>query len=141
MRCLLITIVKSFKEQQTGLTLLEVLIAMFILGTVGVGLLSALDTSFRSTRTIDEHVVADNLAASYLEEIKDHTYAVTYPNLGENITIPFQYSVTLEIECSDDGVNFGACTGSDNETLQRIRVAISREGRPVSSMCTYKSKR
>jgi len=131
---------KLFREQK-GFTLLEVLIAVSILAVIGTGLLTALDTNSRATRTLDEQVVATNLATDYIEVIRGCPYAATYPNAGENITIPFQYSVVIETECSSDGATFGACTGSENETLQKITALVSREGRPVFSLCTYRCKR
>ena len=78
----------------------------------------------------NEQVVASNLAAEYLEGIRGLTYASTYPDAGENVTIPSQYTVTINTECSINGNDFSACTGSANETLQKIVIAVSREGSP-----------
>ena len=129
---------KRFGEQ-LGLTLLESLIAVSILGLIGTGLLQALDTNSRSTRILDEQVVASNLAANYFEAIKNSPYAATYPNAGDNISIPFQYSVAIVTKCSTDGTTFNDCTG--NETLQRITVAVSRPDGPVLSLCTYRCEK
>ena len=131
---------KIFREQR-GFTLFEVLIAVSILAVIGTGLLSAMEANSRSTRTLDEKVVAASLAADYLEAIKASPYADTYPDAGDNITIPFQYTMVVEIECSSDGTTFGNCTGSENETLQKLTTIVSREGKPVLSLCTYRTKR
>jgi len=132
---------KIFREQR-GFTLFEVLIAVSILAVIGTGLLAALNANSRATRTLDEKVVAASLAADYLEAIKASPYAATYPSAGENITIPFQYTMVIETECSSDGTTFGNCTGSENETLQKITTIVSREdGKPVLSLCTYRTKR
>jgi type II secretory pathway pseudopilin PulG len=121
---------------------MEVLIAVSILGVIGASVLTALEANSRSTRTLDEKVVATNLATAYFEVIKKLPFASSYPNAGENITVPQQYTVDIETECSSDGTNFVPCTGSDNETFQRIRFSVLREeGRPVLSICTYKTKR
>ena len=44
-------------RKQTGFTLLEVLIALSILGVIGVGLLTALNTNARATRILNEVIV------------------------------------------------------------------------------------
>ncbi len=126
-------------RKQTGFTLLEVLVVVGILGALGVGLLAALDANSRANRTLDEQTTAMNLATIYLEDIRELPYSDNYSSAGDNINIPSQYSVVISIKYSSDGETFGPYTGSDNETLQLIRIIVSREGgKPVLSMCTYK---
>lgn len=115
--------------------------ALVVLGFVGTGILRAIETSARSTRTLDEKVVATNLAATHIEAIKALPFAPTYPDAGDNISIPFQYIVTINTECSSDGTSFSACTGVPSETFQKIVVSVSREGGPVLSICAYRTKR
>ncbi len=79
-----------FCRGQKGLTLIEVVVAVGILSFIGTGVVLALGTNYRAARTLDEHVVAVDLASNHLEVIKDLPYAVTYPNAGDNITIHFQ---------------------------------------------------
>ncbi len=129
---------KLFQEQK-GFSLFEVLVAVGILGLIGVGLLTALTTNARATRTLEEQVVAVNLATAHFEAIREAPYAATYPNAGDNITIPFQYDVDIDLEFSNDGE-----TWSDNytdETFQKIILTVSREGKPVLLVCTYRAKR
>ena len=128
---------KLFQEQK-GFSLFEVLVAVGILGLIGVGLLTALNTNARATRTLDEQVVAVNLATAHFEAIREVPYAATYPNAGDNITIPFQYDVAIDLEFYDGEM------WSDNytdETFQKIILSVSREGKPVLLVCTYRSKR
>ena len=141
MRSLLKGKFKLFREQK-GFTLLEVLVAVAILGAIGVTFMTALDTNYRATNILDEQVTATNLATAHIEAIRSLPYAADYPNASENVTIPSQYSVAIDIEASSDGINFYPPTGSDNETFQLIVIRVLREeGKPVFSMCSYRTKR
>ena len=145
MRWLLKGKFKLFREQR-GFTLFEVLVAVGILGLIGAGLLTALNTNARATRILDEQVTAVNLATTYFEAIKTMPYADTYPNAEDIITVPTQYNVNIDIDFTSDGTTSDGITWvdtpTDNETLQRITVTISREGgEPVLSMCAFKTKR
>lgn len=132
----------SVLRQQAGFTLTEVLVAVGILAAIGVAYMTALDTNYGSDRTLEEKVTATNLATEYIEAIMQLPFAHdNYPTAGDNITIPFQYTVDIVTECSSDGETFQPCTGGEDETFQKITVSISREGRPVLSMCAYRTKR
>jgi len=127
-------------NRQQGFSILEALVSVAILGVVGVGILTAMDTNFRAERTIDEKVTAKNIITAYIEAIKALPFAVDYPTAGDNVTVPPQYNVQVDIQCSNDAETYGACTGS--ETFQRVVISVSREGgKPVMSMCTFRTDR
>jgi prepilin-type N-terminal cleavage/methylation domain-containing protein len=134
-------VIFRFFRGQSGLTLLEVLISVALVGAIGTGVLTALQTNYRSTQTLDEKVTAGNLATAYIEAIRNLPFAVTYPTAGDNITVPAQYTVTVDTACTSDGTSFDTCTGSDNQTFQRITISVSREGRPVFNMCSFRTER
>lgn len=129
----------KFFRQQRGFTLLEVLVAVGILGVIATGFIAALDSNSRATRVLEEQTVAANLASAYLEAIKDSTYAADYTDDVANITVPFQYSVNTDIKFSDNGT--GWSDGYAGEKLQKITVIVSREGKPVLSLCTFRTER
>lgn len=126
-------------RDQRGFSLLEVLVAVSILAFIGVAVVQGLTTVSRSTAITDEKSVAGNLATGYIDSIKGLDYAATYPTAGQNITIPSQYSVVVDITFSSNGTTWSyVYTG---QTLQKIRILISRESRPVLSVCTFRTER
>ena len=129
----------AFTGHQKGLTFIEVLIALGIIGFVATGYLTALNSNSRATRSLEEHTVAASLASSCIEAIKDDDFSPTYPHAGDDITIPFQYSMDIDTQFSIDGTTWSE--GYAGENLQKITVIVSREGRPVFSVCTYKTQR
>ncbi len=129
---------KLFREQ-TGFTLIEVLVAVAIMAAIGVGFLTVLNTNSRATRALDEQVTAVNLAAAYLETIRALPYADTYPNAGDTITVPFQYSVVPDYAYSGNGTDWD--DDPTDKMLERITVIVSREGKYILSICTYRSER
>lgn len=138
MRRLVKEMLRIFRRQK-GFSLLEVLIAVGILGFVGAGVVTALDTNSRATLTLDQQVTATNLASAFLEQIKELSYDSTYPNIGDDITIPPQYSVDIDIYFSDNGTAWVDTYNS--ETLQKIIISISKGERPILSICTYKTEK
>lgn len=133
---------RKFKifSKQSGLTLLEVLIALAIFSAIGIVYLRAINSNTVSVRIIDEEVVASNLIDNYFEAIFNSPYSNTYSDASGNISIPFGYNVTVNVKCSSDGTNFYDCIGSDNETLQKINLNVLREGKPILSQCTYRTR-
>jgi len=141
-----------FLQGQSGIGLLETVIAVAILGAIGVSLLTALDTNARATRTLDEHVVATNLATAYIEAIKAMDYKTmtpgdTYPEPEDIITIPPQYSVDVDITFSSSSTPEGDIIWvdyniEDPQTLQKLAVTVSRDdGRHILTICAFKAKR
>lgn len=119
---------------------MEILIAVGILSVIGAGLLTALNNNARATRTLDEQVEGGNLAVAYLEAIKELPYSDDYSSAGDNIIVPMQYSVVIDLDYSSDGINW--VDSYTDEVLQKITVRISREGgKPVTSLCTLRTER
>ncbi len=112
--------------------------AVAILAAIGVTFISAIDTGYRSVRTLDEKTQAEALIRSQLDAIKVSTYADNYT---VTVDVPNQYSVSIDVETLDTET----CIADGNcNTLQKITVAVSRTGsggnRPVLSVSTYKVK-
>jgi prepilin-type N-terminal cleavage/methylation domain-containing protein len=65
---------KAFPGSSRGLTMIEVLIAIAILGIISITFLSALSTSSLSVGLADERTVAESLARRQLEYVKNQGY-------------------------------------------------------------------
>ncbi|HUU08009.1 MAG TPA: prepilin-type N-terminal cleavage/methylation domain-containing protein [Dehalococcoidales bacterium] len=140
----LVKAITGFFRGQRGIGLMEVLVAVAILGFIGASVVAALSTNYRATRITDEKVTAASLASDYIETIKSSSYNASYPEAESyNITVPIQYKVVSTTECTndaDDAESFSTCTG--NETYQRIIVTVYREsGKEVLAICTARTKK
>ena len=110
-------------KNQKGQTLIEVLIAIAILGVVAVAFLTALTTASGALIIADEHTTAESLARSQQEYVKSQDYdAINNPpqySIDSNI-IPDGYSVELDairLDPEGDG------TGND-DGIQEITVEV-----------------
>jgi prepilin-type N-terminal cleavage/methylation domain-containing protein len=70
---------QAFGGNSRGFGLIEVLIALAILGVVAVAFLTALTTASTALILADERTTAESLARSQLESVKDQPYNPTPP--------------------------------------------------------------
>jgi len=142
---------------QKGLTLVEVVVAVAILGAIGVAFMTAMTTAQKGVGVLDEKTQAKALAHSQLEQIKNAPYPVEEPFYGTDVylvavDLPTQYSMVINVvppTCIGETDN---CTPleellpeEDNvQYIQEITVSVFRTGsegdRPVFSLSCYKSK-
>lgn len=66
---------RSMKKEK-GFTLVEVLIALAILGVIGIALLGALATSAKAVIVTDERATAESLSRSEMEYVKSQDYSL-----------------------------------------------------------------
>lgn len=135
----------SGRRGQEGLTLMETVVAVAIIGMVAPAFLLSLSTSFQSTQRTDERVQSEALIRSQLETIEASPYLDCNPTpCYQLITeLPTQYSVSLDVYALDTAscVTDGTCN-----TLQELTVTITRPtgdggNRFVLKMSAYKVKR
>lgn len=80
------------RKRERGYSLLEVIIAMALLGIVAVALLSALATASRTVFVTDERATAESLARSQMEYVRDQEYSPA----------PWDYTLTSSQQDSTD---------------------------------------
>ena len=67
--------IRSMRSEK-GFTLMEVIIAIALLGIVAVGLLSGLSTGSRAIFVADKRATAESLARTEMEYVKNQDYSV-----------------------------------------------------------------
>ena len=112
-------------KSQVGSTLLEVVIALALLGIIGGTFLSALINSTNSRTISSEHTAGRIIAASQMDSILHQPYSFVY----DTFEIPPEYTgytTAVEIEDLFDG------------NLQKITVTVKYHEKEVTKLESYK---
>jgi prepilin-type N-terminal cleavage/methylation domain-containing protein len=127
---------RSKLNSEQGMNLIEVLVAMGILATVGVTFLLGMSTSSKAVVTNQQNIVAEGLAKSQMESIQQQTYDPDNnpPQYTVLAQIPAGYSIQITTARLDPQNDH---TGND-EGLQKITIAVSNGGRVVFTLEGYK---
>jgi type II secretory pathway pseudopilin PulG len=131
----LFSIFKVFIRRESGVTLLETVVALAILGTIGVIFLNGLTTTSKAAFIVDEQATAESLARSQMEwaQNADFVYSAT------------QYS-PASIPSSKDYINYSATITAEplhnpDDGIQKITVTVKRFGETVIRLQSYKVDR
>lgn len=122
------------------MTLVEVLIALAILGVTAVTFLSGLTGNLKGTMITQEQTIAESLARSQLESIRNADYNTDDPPTYEIITIPPEevtagYAIIIAVELLDpegDGLY-------DDDGLQKVTVTVKRGAKSLLTVEDYKA--
>jgi len=141
----LFRVAKKLKGNQTGVSLIETVIALAVLGIIAVAFLGGLATAAKATFIADERATAESLARSQIEGVKGQVYisyddpehgeyAVIAPPADSNFSIE---SITIPIY-ADTGQPLPS--GEDND-IQKIKVTVKRGDKTVFIVEDYKVDR
>ncbi|NQT04764.1 MAG: type II secretion system protein [Dehalococcoidia bacterium] len=127
--------IMGLNRRELGITFLETVIALAILGAVSVAFLNGLTSASKSVFIVDEKTTAGSLAQSQMEWIKNASYSYNATSYSA-APIPdgkdyLQYSSVVSAEpvhTPDDGI-------------QKITVSIQRSGKGVYFLQGYKVDR
>ena len=133
---------KALLKCQRGVSLVESLVAVAILGVSLIAIPPALSTGALAVSAIDQEAVAQSLAQSQLAHTKSYPYdpeAVSYPSVGtydathnpNPLTIPEGYSITVGVSSIPD----------TDDDIQKVTVTIFRDGESVLEIADFKANR
>lgn len=123
-------VAREHLADQSGLGLVESVVAVGVLAAAVVAFVTALSTGSIGVREVDQEMVAQRLARTQLECVKGYAYdpeATSYPA----VDTPDGYTVAVEVS---------AVVGGDAD-IQKITVTVSREGEEVLTVEDYKVNR
>ena len=115
-------------KSEMGSSLIETIVALALLGIIGVSFLGALTQTSSSRLIADEHASARTLAESQMENVRRQTYAFSY----DPVPIPAEYP------------DYSAEIGIDNMrngNIQKITVTIKHRDKNIETLESYKVNR
>ena len=123
----------SMTDKQSGMALLEVLVALGLLAIIAVAFLSVSATTTKAAMVQDQQATAENLARAQMEYIKSvQSLAAQYAAAPIPATADYSgYSADISVQ----GVPSG------DADLQKITVTISRSGKTLYTLQDYKVNR
>lgn len=139
---------RAFRGRSRGFTLVEVLITIALIGAIGIAFFSFMSAATSALIHADERTIAENLARSQLEYVKNQG-AQNYteaPNGGEVIwdkimDVPVGYaiwSVNRDGEVVEDIIGIPWHTGAGepayvDDGIQMIALVIKHQGKIIST--------
>jgi prepilin-type N-terminal cleavage/methylation domain-containing protein len=121
-------------KESNGFTLVEVLVAMALLGIIGVGFLSALGGASRALLMTDVKQTARNIAEMQMEQIKSQGWQLAYGPVTDDPDVAAQYpGFDIDIEADE-------FPRPPDSNLQRITISVLHSGKEVYTVTSYKVK-
>jgi prepilin-type N-terminal cleavage/methylation domain-containing protein len=134
---------KALRGSSRGFSMLEVVIAIALLGIIAISVLSALQTAALALISADRRATAESIARTQMEYVRyspyDDILEGGHPqyDLDPQIqtTLPPDFSVvTIAIRLNKDE------NPSDDDGIQEITVTVSHEDRVVVTLEDFKRK-
>lgn len=124
-----------FTGRESGVTLIETVVALAILGVIAVAFLNGLNNIYKSAFITDEQSTAESLALSQMEWVKNVDYVY---NAAEYSPAPIpsskdyiNYSATIDVEPLYD----------PDGGIQKITVTVKRSDKGIIKLEGYKVDR
>ena len=131
----------QFLQAEQGTTLVEELISVAIIGFGIAILVSMITTGVIGVRQVDDKVIAESLARSQLELIKDASYQ------ADPVSSPYPTVAPVTNYIVSLGIEYWNATSSTfiptvwNDGLQRITVTVTSDGAILIQTADFKVNR
>ncbi len=131
---------KAFQGRSRGFSLIEVVIAIALLGLIGAAILSALSTASLALIIADKRATAESLARSQMEHVKNSDYDDVlesgHPQYSldpDILPLPPGYTVdTAAVRLDQDE------DPNDDDGIQQITINVSHDDEVVVTLEDYK---
>jgi prepilin-type N-terminal cleavage/methylation domain-containing protein len=113
---------KVLQGRSRGFSLIEVVIAIALLGIIGTAILSALSTASLALIIADQRATSESIARTQMEYVKNSAYDKVNipPQYSRDPTIPLSYAVnTTAVRLNQDA------DPNDDDGLQQITVTVT----------------
>ena len=138
-------VTKKLGGGESGVALIETLVALAVLGLIAVVFLSGLATAARATLIADEQATAESLARSEIECVKSQEYIYSGHGMYQNreqrhgFVMPLSYSVAISVEPINPDTGEPLLSG--DQGIQRITVTVNRGSKLLLTLEGYKVDR
>ena len=154
---------RLFRHNSKGFSIVEVLVALALLGIIAVAFLGALSTASKAMIIADERATAESLARSQMEYVKNQEYSdvqwsykvtdssrtvlTSAPSWWDPVNdnpplLSSNYAgYSVEISAEDFDADDDGDIDEDDDGIQKITVAVSHHGEPVLTLEGYKVDR
>lgn len=119
------------------MTMIEVVVALALLGIITAAFLSGVATAARATLITDEQTTAESLARSEIEYIKSYS---PYLSVGSNPTYPIDPSIPLASGWSIQTPVVDLVHAID-DGIQKVTITVQHDGKTILSVTGYKVNR
>ena len=124
-------------RKEKGFSLIEILVAVAILGILIPAVPSALATANRSTTISNKQTMAESLARSQMDYIQSQIYDTqnSTPVYSAITNLPEGYSIVTPFASRLDPLNNGNII---DDSLQKITVIVKYRGEVIYTLISYK---
>jgi len=134
---------KDFRGSSRGFSMLEVVIAIALLGIIAVSVLSALQTAALALISADRRATAESLARTQMEWVRyseyDYELAEGHPEYGLDPQIETALPPNFTVDTTAIRLNKDV-DPNDDDGIQQITVTVSHEGQVVVTIEDFKRR-